>query len=209
MFRCLLLLCPLLTLFVSAVLHEGSTLPQPEDIINDECTFLSSEKMTPSLFWFKTKLAKAITNSFWDPCKRKVDDYYSRVNSHDKAMGLWALNYVRTEKMVKKENDEQEQDGNSCNTNEKKRKKQDSMPRVRINTAAITVFSGYLRRVNAIRLQNNSYIITRSDIIRNAIYDERKEKSQKTIEINEEEENNDNYDIPDASEYMQAPWEAV
>jgi len=167
--------------------------------------------MSPSLFWFKTKLAKAITNSFWDPCKRKVDDYYSRVNSHDEAMGLWALNYVRTEKMVKKEteNDEQEQDGNSSNTNEKKRKKQDSTPRVRINTAAITVFSGYLRRVNVIRLQNNSYIITRSEIIRNAIYDERKEKSQNPIEINEEDDNNDNYDIPDASEYMQAPWEAV
>ncbi len=64
-------------------------------------------------------------------------------------MGLWALNYVRTEKMVKKESDEQEQDGNSSNTNEKKRKKQDSIPRVRINTVAITVFSGYLRRVNA------------------------------------------------------------
>ena len=88
-------------------------------------------------------------------------------------MGLWALNYVRTEKMVKKESDEQEQDGNSSNTNEKKRKKQDSIPRVRINTAAITVFSVYLRRVNAIWLQNNSYIITRSEIIRNAIYDEK------------------------------------
>jgi len=201
----------LLTLFISAVLHEGSTLPQPEDIINDECTFLSSAKMTPSLFWFKTKLAKAITNSFWDPCKRKVDDYYSRVNSHDEAMGLWALNYVRTEKMVKKEteNDEQEQDGNSSNTNEKKRKKQDSTPRVRINTAAITVFSGYLRRVNAIRLQNKSYLITRSEFIRNAIYDDRKEKSLNPIEINEEDDNNDNYDIPDVSEYMQAPWEAV
>jgi len=97
-----LLLHHLLTLFISAVLHEGSTLPQPEDIINDECTFLSSAKMTPSLLWFKTKLAKAITNSFWDPWKRKVDDYYSRVNSHDEAMGLWALNFVRTEKMMKR-----------------------------------------------------------------------------------------------------------
>ena len=71
------------------------------------------------------------------------------------------------------------------------------------------MFSGYLRRVNVIQLQNNSYIITCSEIIRNAIYNERKEKSQNPFEINEEEENNDNYDIPDASEYMQAPWEAV
>jgi len=79
--------------------------------------------MTPSLFWFKTKLAKAITNSFWDPWKRKIDDYYSRVNSHNKAMGLWALNYVRTEKMMKKEteSDEEKQDSNSCNTNGKKK----------------------------------------------------------------------------------------
>jgi len=100
--------------------------------------------MSPSLFWFKTKLAKAITNSFWDLCKRKVDDYYSRVNSHNEAMGLWALNYVRTEKIMKKETEsyEQEQDGNSSNMNKKKCRKQDSIPRVRINTAAITVFSG-------------------------------------------------------------------
>ena len=186
-------------------------LPQPEDIINDESIFLSSAKMTPSLFWFKTKLAKAITNSFWDLWKRKVNDYYSRVNSHNEAMGLWALNYVRTEKMMKKEteSDEEKQDGNSSNTNEKKNRKKENIPRVWINTAAITVFSGYLRRVNAIRLQNKSYLITRSEFIRNAIYDDRKEKSLNPIEINEEDDNNDNYDIPDASEYMQAPWEAV
>jgi len=154
LFCCLLLLCNILTLFILAVLHEGSMLPQPEDIINDESTFLSSGKMSQSFFWFKTKLAKAITNSFWDPWKRKVNDYYSRVNSHNKAMGLWALNYVRTEKMIKKEtqSDEQEQDGNSSNTNDKKCRKQDITPRVWINMAAITVFSGYLRRVNAIQL---------------------------------------------------------
>ena len=71
------------------------------------------------------------------------------------------------------------------------------------------MFSGYLRRVNAIRLQNKSYLITHSEFIRNAIYDDRKEKSLNPIEINEEDDNNDNYDIPDASDYMQAPWEAV
>jgi len=71
------------------------------------------------------------------------------------------------------------------------------------------VFSGYLRRVNAIWLQNKSYLITHSEFIQNAIYDDRKEKSLNPIEINEEEDNNDNYNIPDASEYMQAPWEAV
>ena len=58
-------------------------------------------------------------------------------------------------------------------------------------------------------MQNKSYLITRSEFIQNAIYNDRKEKSLNPIEINEEEDNNDNYNIPDVSEYMQAPWEAV
>ncbi len=35
-----------------------------------------------------TKSIKAITNSLWDSWKKEIDDYYARVNCHDKAMGL-------------------------------------------------------------------------------------------------------------------------
>jgi len=29
-----------------------------------------------------------------EPLEEKIDDYYSKVNAHDEAMGLWALHYI-------------------------------------------------------------------------------------------------------------------
>ena len=83
------------------LIQEGSPLPESDDIMIDITNFLNTATMTPRLFWFKTKVMKAITNSSWEPWKKKIDDYYTKVNANDKAMGLWALHYVRSEKMIK------------------------------------------------------------------------------------------------------------
>jgi len=91
-----------MTIYI-VVLQEGSPLPESEDIITDISSFLNTATITPRLFWFTTKVMKAITNSLWEPWKKKIDDYYTKVNAHDEAMGLWALHYIRSEKMIKME----------------------------------------------------------------------------------------------------------
>jgi len=98
--------------------EKGSVLPLLQDIIEDISTFMSSTKITPRLLWFMTKLMKTITNSLWDLVEEKIDDYYTKVNCHNKAMGLWALFYVRSEKMIKKEKEcNEENDNNSTISN--------------------------------------------------------------------------------------------
>ena len=93
---------------------------------------------------------KAITNSSWDPWKKQIDDYYSKVNTHDEAMGLWALHYVRSEKMIKMEVSKEELDDNIDNSSsiDNKRKRKDIGPHIRITAAAISVFSGYLQKIH-------------------------------------------------------------
>ena len=79
---------------------------------------MSSAKITARLLWFMMKLMKTITNSLWDPWRKKFDDYYTKVNCHDEAMGLWALYYVQSEKMIKKEKEcNKEEDNNSTISN--------------------------------------------------------------------------------------------
>ena len=51
--------------------EKGSVLPLLQDIIEDISTFMSSTKITPRLLWFMTKLMKTITNSLWDPWRKK------------------------------------------------------------------------------------------------------------------------------------------
>jgi len=94
------------------LLQEGSPLPESDDISTDITNFLNTATMTPRLFWFTMKVMKAITNSLWEPWKKKIDDYYTKVNAHDEAMGLWALHYVRSEKMIKMEVSKEELDDN-------------------------------------------------------------------------------------------------
>jgi len=66
--------------------EKGSVLPLLQDIIEDISTFMSSTKITPRLLWFMTKLMKTITNSLWDPWRKTIDDYYTKVNCHDEAI---------------------------------------------------------------------------------------------------------------------------
>jgi len=50
--------------------------------------------------------------------EEKIDDYYTKVNCYDKAMGLWALYYVKRKKMIKKEKESnKEEDNNSTISN--------------------------------------------------------------------------------------------
>jgi len=114
------------------LIQEGSPWPESDDIMIDITNFLNTASMTPRLFWFKTKVMKAITNSSWEPWKKKIDDYYTKVNAHDEAMGLWALHYVRSEKMIKMETTKQEMDDNVDNSSatDNKRKRKDIGPRI-------------------------------------------------------------------------------
>ena len=114
----------------------------------DISSFLNTASITPRLFWFTTKVMKAITNSLWEPWKKKIDDYYTKLNAHDEAMGLWALHYVRSKKMIKMEVSKQEMDDNidnSSSTNNK-RKRKDIGPHIQITATAISIFSGYLQK---------------------------------------------------------------
>jgi len=55
--------------------------------------------------------------------EEKIDDYFTKVNCHDKAMGLWEFYYIQSEKMIKKEKEcNKEEDNNSTISNKQKRK---------------------------------------------------------------------------------------
>jgi len=109
-------------------------LPESDDIMIDITNFLNTATMTPKLFWFKMKVMKAITNSLWEPWKKQIDEYYTKVNAHDEAMGLWALHYIRSEKMIKMEMSKQEMDDNNnvdnSSATDNKRKRKDIGPRI-------------------------------------------------------------------------------
>jgi len=190
------------------LIQEGSPLPESDDIMIDITNFLNTASMTPRLFWFKTKVMKAITNSSWEPWKKKIDDYYTKVNAHDKAMGLWALHYVRSEKMIKMETSKQETDDNVDNSSatDNKRKRKDIGPRIRITAAAISIFSTYLQKIHMLRTKHTNILNLHSENIKQAIRDDRDQKSLNPIEIQEDDEIVDTY-VPDANEYMQTPWE--
>jgi len=61
-------------------------------------------------------------------------------------MGLWALHYVRSEKMIKMEVSKDKSEENIDN----KRKRKDIGPHLQITTAAISMFLGYLKSVHTI-----------------------------------------------------------
>jgi len=73
-----------------------------------------------------------------------------KVNAHDEAMGLWALHYIRSEKMIKMEGSKEELDDNGdiCSSTDSKRKRKDIGPCIQITAAAISVFSGYLHKLH-------------------------------------------------------------
>jgi len=103
-------------------------------------------------FTYSKNDAKAMMNSLWDPWKKKINNYYRKVNAHDEGMGLRALHYVTSEKMIKMEVNKEGPDNNdnvdnsltSCN----KTRRKDIDPCIQITTAAISVFSGYFKTVH-------------------------------------------------------------
>ena len=151
---------------------------------------------------------KAITNSLWEPWKKKIDDYYTKVNAHDEAMGLWALHYIRSEKMIKMEVSKEELDDNIDNSSsiDNKRKREDIGPRIQITATAISIFSGYLQKIHMLRTKHTNILNLHSENIKQAIRDDRDQKSLNPIEIQKEDDLVDTY-VPGANEYMQTPWE--
>jgi len=130
------------------------------------------------------------------------------VNAHDEAMGLWALHYVRSEKMTKMEMTKQEMDDNVDNSSatDNKRKRKDIGPHIQITAAAISIFSTYLQKIHMLRMKHTNILNIRSENIKQAIRDDRDQKSLNPIEVQEDDEIVDTY-VPDANEYMQTPWE--
>ena len=55
----------------------------PDDIISEMEIFMNSGKIGPKLFFFQTKLMKAITKTSWDPFKKKINKYYTKINAQD------------------------------------------------------------------------------------------------------------------------------
>ena len=95
-------------------------------------------------------------------------------------------------------------DNSSATDNKRKRK--DIGPRIQITAAAISVFSGYLQKIHMLQMKHMNILNLHSENIKQAIRDDRDQKSLNPIEIQEEDELVDTY-VPDANEYMQTPWE--
>jgi len=110
--------------------------------------------------------------------------------------------------MIKMEVSKEELDDNLDNnsTTCNKRKRKDIGPHIWITTAAIIVFSGYLKSVHMLIMKHTNILNTCSENIKHAIHKDREQKSLNPIEIQEEEDMVDMY-VPEANEYMQTAWE--
>ena len=117
--------------------------------------------------------------------EEKIDDYYTKVNCHNKAMGLWALYYAQSEKMIKKEKECNEEEDNNSTISNWKRK--DMGPWICITTSHISTFLSYLRHLQDIHWKYCHVLMLRSGSIKQAIMDDRNKKSLNPIEIMEED----------------------
>jgi len=214
--------------FLATILAKG-IIPDVETITSDEEKFLMTGALTPQLYWFKTKMMRAINNNLWDPFRKSPTGYYVKCGIADKAMGLWILHfkdYVNV--FIKSENvNKNNAEGEHSSPNDgkiKKRKRESHFKRLRGHSSmSVNIFTLYKKKLETFHERNGVIPLANlSDIIAQKVINNRNAQKSCPLLVDDGDTSNDDDDeddndakdaeesVLDPTEYMdQKHWEAV
>jgi len=187
-----------------------------ETILCDEEKFLMTGVLTPSLYWFKTKMMHAINNNSWDPFHKSPSGYYVKCVIVDKAMGLWILYFkdyinvaIKSEIMDVNESNAQGEQETNKETNCKKRKGESHILGLRGHRSmSINMYTFYKEKFKSLCAGDGVMpLVSLSDIISWNVINNRNTQQIRPLTIGDDcssdEDNVDEESIPDhPSQYM-------
>ena len=199
-----------------------------ETILCDKEKFLMTGVLTPSLYWFKTKMMHAINNNSWDPFCKSPSGYYVKCVIVDEAMGLWILHFkdyinvaIKSEIMDVNESNAQGEEERKKATNSKKRKGECHIQRLRGHSSmSINMYTFYKKKLESLHAGDGVMpLVNLSDIIAHNVISNRNAQQIHRLTVDDEDSSDEddednakdaNESIPDPTEYMdQNNWESV
>jgi len=213
---------------ISATILAQGIIPNVDTIIGDEEKFLMTGALTPQLYWFKTKMMRAINNNLWDPFRKSPTGYYVKCGIADEAMGLWILHFkdymnvtVKSEILMEEKNAETKRTSH-IEGKIQKRKRESHSKRLRGHSSmSVNMYTFYKKQLENFRAREGVIpLVNLSDIIARTVINNRNAQQNRPLVVddgdtsddddNEDDAGDNEESAPDPTEYMdQKYWEAV
>jgi len=214
------------SMYCLATMLARGVIPTVETILCDEEHFLTTGILTSKLYWFKTKMMRAINNNSWDPFRHSPKDYYIKCGIVDEAMGLWILHFkdhinvaIESEIMNVNESNAQEEDKDGKNQmNFKKRKGESHIQKLHgYVSMSINMYTFYKEKLESLCAGDGVIpLVSLSDIIAMKVINNRNTQQLRPLTVDddssseEDDEDDGEESIPVHAEDMDHnTWDSV
>jgi len=210
------------SMYCLATMLARGVIPTVETILCNEEHFLMTGILTSQLYWFKTKMMRAINNNSWDPFHHSPKDYYIKCGIVDEAMGLWILHFkdyinVAIEAEIMNVNEKEDKDRKNP-MNFKKRKGESHIQKLHGHVSmSINMYTFYKGKLESLCTGDGVIpLVSLSDIIATKVINNRNTQQLCPLTIDddsssEEDDKDDGREsIPDHAEHMDhKTWDLV